>query len=99
MTIKRMLYEECSMCQGTGMVVFTKPGACIEGKQGCIGCKSMRVVETGLTAGQAEMLVKFHSRSLIFVLARRRSPCRSHVRITGEAQQLGDLNRTPGRLS
>lgn len=55
---RRMLYEECSMCQGTGMMIFTKPGACIEGKRPCIACKSMHVVVTGLTVPQAEQMAK-----------------------------------------
>ena len=53
------LYQECPACCGTGIlrnaVSNIDP---VPRDRACPGCKPLRVVETGLTAGQVEGIVK-----------------------------------------
>lgn len=54
----KMLYEECSICKGTGKVsclTNVPPGS------ECPGCKVKRVIETGRTVGDLEISWVFQS--------------------------------------
>jgi reverse gyrase len=52
--MKRILYSLCPMCDGTGTFRSSADG------RPCPACKPLRVVESGLTEGQAEKLVREH---------------------------------------
>lgn len=53
---KGMLYELCTACKGTGKVLVKHET--LEKVLDCMLCKPLRVVETGLTLGQVDRLVK-----------------------------------------
>ena len=57
-----MLFELCPLCGGSGRLTTTTnldPPT----ERACPSCKPLRVVETGLTAGQAERLVRERGRA------------------------------------
>lgn len=54
--LQRKTYEECPACRGSGEVLHVLIGGVRRERAPCPVCKPIRVIETGLTVGQIEMM-------------------------------------------